>query len=311
MSDDTCTALRLLTLCVSTVRCSAGEQSQIALPILYYVGDCFALGLAMTDIDFGGNMLTFENLVEGFRELGVEEGDTLLVHSSYKSLGEVKGGPQTVIRALEAVLGTEGTLIMPTFNFDFTQGKPWDVRKTRSKMGALTELVRMDPRSKRVFHPFYSFAILGKHAEMLGSLRYKSSYERNSVFGKLRDLDGKIMVIGLSYTNSMTFFHHIEQMEGVDYRFLKQFTGEVTDENGNTYIDTFEMLVRDIDKGVITEVNPMGELMEKAGIIKVRKIGEADVKLMKANEVYEFTAREMKRDPHLLYYIDKKQDKEH
>ena len=253
-------------------------------------------------------MLTFENLVEGFRELGVKEGDTLLVHSSYKSLGEVDGGPQTVIRALEAALGTDkdGTLIMPTFNFDFNKGVPWDVRKTRSKMGALTEVVRTDLRAKRVFHPFYSFAVLGKHAEMLGSLRYKSSYERNSVFGKLRDLDGKIMVIGLSYNDSMTFFHHIEQMEGVDYRFLKQFTGEVTDENGNTYTDTFEMLVRDIDKGVMTMVDPMGALMEEAGIVKIRKIGEADVKLMKANEVYEFTAREMKRDPHLLYYIEKK-----
>jgi aminoglycoside 3-N-acetyltransferase len=256
-------------------------------------------------------MLTFEQLLEGFRDLGIEEGDTLLVHSSYKSFGLVDGGPQTVIRALEAALGAEGTLIMPTFNFDFTQGKPWDVRKTRSKMGALTELVRMDPRAKRVFHPFYSFAVLGKHAEMLGSLRYKSSYERNSVFGKLRDLDGKIMVIGLSYNDSMTFFHHIEQMEGVDYRFLKQFTGQVTDENGNTYTDTFEMLVRDVDKGVRTMVDPMGALMEKAGIIKIRKIGEADVKLMKATEVYEFTAREMKRDPHLLYYIDKEQAKEH
>ena len=264
-------------------------------------------------------MLTFEKLVEEFRGLGVNEGDTLLVHSSYKSLGEVDGGPQTVIRALEAVLrlradehgtplstGVEGTLIMPTFNFDFNKGQPWDVRTTPSKMGVLTELVRTDPRAKRVFHPFYSFAILGKHAEMLGSLRYKSSYERNSVFGKLRDLGGKIMVIGLSYTNSMTFFHHIEQMEGVDYRFLKQFTGEVTDENGETYTDMFEMLVRDIDKGVITEVDPMGELMEQAGVIRSAKIGEADVKLMKANEVYEFTAREMKRNPFLLYYIEKK-----
>jgi len=257
-------------------------------------------------------MLTFEQLVEGFRDLGVEEGDTLLVHSSYKSLGEVEDGPQTVIRALETVLGTDkgGTLIMPTFNFDFNKGVPWDVRKTRSKMGALTEVVRTDPRAKRVFHPFYSFAILGKQAEMLGSLRYKSSYERNSIFGKLRDLDGKIMVIGLSYNNSMTFFHHIEQMEGVDYRFLKQFTGEVTDENGKTYTDTFEMLVRNIDKGVMTMVDPMGALMEQAGIVKLRKIGEAEVKLMKANEVYKFTAREMKRDPHLLYYIDKDQSKE-
>src|SRR5574339_918011 len=250
-------------------------------------------------------MLTFEQMVEGFRELGVQEGDALLVHSSSKSFGPVDGGPQTVVDALEKALGPEGTLIMPTFNFDFNKGQPWDVRSTPSQMGVLTELVRKDPRAKRVFHPIYSFAILGKHAEMLGSLRYKSSYERNSVFGKLRDLDGKIMVIGLSYTNSMTFFHHIEQMEGVDYRFLKQFTGEVTDENGRTYTDTFEMLVRDIDKGVMTEVDPMGELMEQAGIIQSAKIGEADVKLMKANEVYEFTAREMKRDPFLLYYVKK------
>ena len=123
----------------------------------------------------------------------------------------------------------------------------------------------------------------------------------------LSDLDGKIMVIGLSYNNSMTFFHHIEQMEGVDYRFLKQFTGEVTDANGNTYTDTFEMLVRDIEKGVMTMVDPMGALLEQAGIVKIRRIGDADVKLMKANEVYEFTAREMKRDPHLLYYIEKKE----
>jgi len=253
-------------------------------------------------------MLTFEQLVDGFRKLGVMEGDTLLVHSSYKSFGEVDGGPATVNRALEAALGTDkdGTLIMPTFNFDFNKGEAWDVRTTPSKMGVLTELVRKDPRAKRVFHPFYSFAILGRHAEMLGALRYKSAYERDSVFGKLRDLDGKIMVIGLSYNNSMTFFHHIEQMEGVDYRFLKQFTGQVTDENGNTYTDTFEMLVRDIDKGVLTMVDPMGALMEEQGVIQSAKIGEADVKLMKANEVYEFTAREMRRDPFLLYTFEKK-----
>jgi len=250
-------------------------------------------------------MLTFDDLVAGFRSMRVEAGDTLLVHSSYKSLGTVDGGPQTVVNALEAALGPEGTLIMPTFNFDFNKGQPWDVRSTPSQMGILTELVRKDPRAKRVFHPIYSFAILGKHAEMLGNLRYKSSYERSSVFGKLRDLDGKIMVIGLSYTNSMTFFHHIEQMEGVDYRFLKQFAGEVTDWDGTTKTDTFEMLVRDIDKGVITEVNPMGELMENEGVIKTGQIGDAAVKLMKANEVYAFTAREMRRDPYLLYYIKK------
>ena len=253
-------------------------------------------------------MLTFDDLVTEFRALGLEAGDTLLVHSSYKSFGGVEGGPQTVIDALLHVLGEGGTLIMPTFNFDFCKGKPWDVRTTPSHMGILTELVRKDPRACRVFHPIYSFAIIGKHQEMLCGHRYKSSYGRDSVFGKLRDLDGKIMIVGLTYNNSMTFFHHIEEMEGVDYRYMKAFTGQVTDWDGRTYEDTFTMLVRDIDRGVHTMVDPMGALMEEAGIAAIRKIGEATVKLMKANDVYEFTAREMKKNPTLLYRIEKPDD---
>ena len=249
--------------------------------------------------------LSFEKLVDGFRRLGVKTGDTLLVHSSYKSFGGVDGGPQTVIDALLEALGEDGTLLMPTFNFDFCKGADWDVRETPSQMGFMTNLVRTDPRAKRVFHPIYSFAVIGKYAEDFGNLRYKSSYAKDSAFGKLRELDGKIMVVGLSYNDSMTFFHHIEEMEGVDYRYLKDFTGQITDWDGNTTEDTYQMLVRDIDMGVHTMVDPMGKLMEEAGVIQSRQIGEADVKLMKANEVYEFTVREMKRDPFLLYQIEK------
>src|SRR3990172_1035513 len=112
-------------------------------------------------------MIDQKTLIHEFRILGLTQGDTLLVHSSYKSLGGVEGGPQTVIDALLEVLTPTGTLIMPNFNFDFCKGAPWDVRSTPSKMGAITELVREDPRAKRVFHPIYSFAIIGKHAETL------------------------------------------------------------------------------------------------------------------------------------------------
>ena len=251
-------------------------------------------------------MIGKSELISGFQKAGIIAGDTLLVHSSYKSFGGVEGGPQTVIDALLEVLSPEGTLIMPTFNFNFNKGESWDVRSTPSQMGVLTELVRCDPRAKRVFHPFYSFAIIGKHADFLTRERYKSSYERSSVFGKLRDLDGKIMIIGLDYTHSLTFVHHVEQMEGVDYRFIKAFSGQVAEEDGRTYTDTFFMLVRDLDKGVITEVNPMGALLEKLGVVTLHKIGEADVKVMKAIAAYAAIAREMKRDPFLMYRIEKK-----
>ncbi len=249
-------------------------------------------------------MLTKADLVKGFGKLGLKAGDVVLVHSSYKSLGGVDGGPQTVVDALLEVLTPEGTLIMPTFNFNFNQGEPWDMNKTPSHMGVLTEIVRDNPEARRVFHPFYSFAILGKLKDELTRVRYKDSYGTESIFMRLRELDAKIMIIGLSYTHSMTFFHHVEQMNGVDYRYIKAFTGKVTDETGRTYEDTFTMLVRDLEQGVITEVDPMGAVLEQRGIVSLDKIGEATVKLMKANDVFRVTSEEMKRNPHLLYKVE-------
>lgn len=251
-------------------------------------------------------MLTKNELKTGFSDLGLRAGDIVLVHSSYKSFGPVDGGPQTVVDALLEVLTPDGTLIMPTFNFNFNQGEPWDVLKTPSHMGVLTEIVRLNPDSRRVFHPFYSFSILGKLKDELTRVRYKDSYGKESIFMRLRELDAKIMIIGLSYTHSLTFMHHIEQMEGVDYRFVKAFTGMITDENGKTYEDTFTMLVRDVERGVQTEVDPMGAVMEQRGIVSIRTIGMAEVKMMKANEVYRVVSQEMKNNPGLMYRIEKK-----
>ena len=248
-------------------------------------------------------MLSHQDLTTSLTTLGISRGDTLLVHSAYKALGSVEGRAGTVIKALVDVLGPDGTLIMPNFNFDFCRGEAWDVRSTPSHMGILTELVRQDPRSCRVFHPIYSFAVIGKHQERLCSRRYTSSYGADSVFGQLRELDGKILVIGLSYNNSMTFFHHVEEMEGVDYRYMKAFTGPVTDWDGETTAQTFSMLVRDIEKGVHTMVDPMGAKMEQDDVIQVGQIGAAKVSLMKVNEVYAYTAEHMTPEPGLLYEI--------
>src|SRR5689334_14049282 len=98
-------------------------------------------------------MITKQYLTNEFRALGMQPGDTIFVHSAYSTLsraeGGVDGGPQTVVDAILETVGAEGTLIMPTFNYDFLRGTPWDIRTTPSQMGVLTELVRNDPRASR------------------------------------------------------------------------------------------------------------------------------------------------------------------
>lgn len=248
-------------------------------------------------------VLTRDALADEFRALGLQAGDTLLVHSAYKSFGGVEGGPQSVIDALLDVLGPDGTLIMPTFNFDFCEGAEFDVRETPSQMGALTEIVRTSPEARRVGHPIYSFAVLGRLADEAAAIDNVSAYGPDSLFGRLRDWDGKIMVIGLPYNESMTFFHHVEEIEGCGYRYMKSFTGPYVDLDGNRSERTVTMFVRDIDRGVQTAVNPMGDLLAELGFIRTRKIGESTVRLMRAREIYAETARRMSDEPGLLYRI--------
>ena len=248
-------------------------------------------------------MLDYKKLVEEFKRIGLEEKDVVFLHSSFKSFGGVEGGPQTVIDALISTLGNEGTLIVPRFNFDFcTYGTPWDIRTTPSHMGIITEFVRKDPRSFSVFHPIYSFSIIGKHGKELVKHRYKGSYSKDSIFHKLRILDAKILQIDKVYKGT-TMFHYVEEMLGVDYRFFKDFTGIVTDENGKSYEDTFNIYVRDVERGFVTVVLPIGKILEEERVMKIDRIGNAKTWCMKAEELYRVTANAIKKNPYILCKI--------
>jgi len=249
--------------------------------------------------------ISFDELVLNFKKLGLSKGDVLLVHSSYKSFGGIEGGPQTVIDAIRSILTDEGTLIVPTFNYDFCDGKPFDIKKTPSKMGIISELVRTDSNSKRTFDPVFSFTVLGKYRDYLANLRSDHSFGPNSVFAKLRELDSKIMIIGLTYNESITFFHHIEETHGCDYRYFKEFKGSITNYDDVKQDGKIVLFVRDLEKGIQNDVDKMGDILEYERIVKKILVGKSEIKLMKVNDVYQRTIEEMKINPHILIKIKK------
>jgi aminoglycoside 3-N-acetyltransferase len=213
-----------------------------------------------------------EDLSRGWREAGVQEGDLLLLHANLLptlhrlSRTGVKGDARLVLESFLHALGPTGTLMLPLFNFDFAKGVPFDMRNTRSHMGALSEAGRLHPRAVRTGHPFYSFAVIGAKAPWFAGVRNFHGYGGDSPFASLRRLGGKIGVLELSEADSMTFYHHAEETMEADYRYHKRFTGQYIDLEGRETTETFGLFVRDLDRRVMTRVNPMGALLWEKGL---------------------------------------------
>lgn len=245
-------------------------------------------------------------LVQNWRKCGINSGDTVLVHSSLKrTLQEFNATPQAVMESFLEAVGPSGTVIFPLFNFDFTKGVPFDIRSTPSQMGMLTEAARLHPDAVRSGHPIYSFAIIGSQAQKFNVDNF-SGYGPDSPFALLRQLDGKIAVLDLEDQDSMTFYHHIEEMQGVPYRFHKKFTGNYTDAKGATNARTYGLFVRDLDRGVVTDVNRMGEILWEKGLYHGDRPGQGiGLRTISANAMYDAVS-EVIRTGHalgLLYSI--------
>ncbi|MCG9126076.1 AAC(3) family N-acetyltransferase [Candidatus Poribacteria bacterium] len=169
---------------------------------------------------------TREKLINDFTKLGLEEGDVVFIHSSFKSLGDVEGGAGTVISALEYVLGEDGLILMPSFNLlpdHHERTSLWNIKKTPSTVGWLTEFFRLMPYTYRSDHYSHSVAARGhnaKHfvADHLSEDGYKSpwdhppwgkTYGTNSPMFRAYKSNGKLLMLGVDY-NTSTYIHLVE-----------------------------------------------------------------------------------------------------
>ena len=159
--------------------------------------------------------VSFTQLVEQLKTLGVRRGGVLLVHTSFKRVGPVEGGPLGLIAALGAALGSEGTLVMPTM----TDGEGvFDPKATPTcGMGVTAELFWRLPGAFRSAHPGGSFAAAGPHAEYICRPQPLSPpHGADSPVGRVHELAGQVLLLGVSHSENTTL-HLAEAMAGVPY----------------------------------------------------------------------------------------------
>lgn len=193
-------------------------------------------------------------------------------------------------------IGPEGTLLIPTFNWDFCKGKGFDYRKTISQTGALgnTALKRNDFR--RTQHPIYSFAVWGKDKELLCSMENTDAWGPGTPFSYMQENAAKALILGLENTHGVTSKLHIEQTVGVPYRYIKNFTASYTDADGNTTERTYSMNVRDydLDPQYVEPQTVFSRILRDLNILHTQYINDIPVSTLLLKELEEVETIEIK-----------------
>lgn len=148
-------------------------------------------------------------------QLGLGSGNVVYVHSSIDRLN--LGFPfYRVLPLVQKVIGEQGTVLFPTYpnrspvsSYQYLRdGNVFDVRRTPSYTGILTEFARRHPRAVRSLHPTKSVCAIGPAAEWLTSTHQESPYPYDgpSPYYKLIESGATIVGIGV-WTEYLSFVY--------------------------------------------------------------------------------------------------------
>jgi len=150
------------------------------------------------------NVITENDIVQSLKDIGIVKNDSVIVHSSYRAMGKVEEGPETVLRALLRAVGTDGNLMLPVFNYTKSVPEPYfDPEKKSARTGIINELGRHRPDAVRSLHPAHSVAVIGPKAKFLTN-NHQTSFGIDSPIDRLAKIGGKILLIGVGHVSNST-----------------------------------------------------------------------------------------------------------
>jgi len=205
--------------------------------------------------------------------------------------------PQTILNLLINVVGSNRSLLMPTFASGYKNGI-CNLDKEPSTTGLLSELFRKHPQTRRSLSAFFSFNILGPETPGVVSLQPKNAWGDGSMYEWMEKNNVHFLMLG-THPTSCSYLHRMEWLNRdiINYRYDKRFEGILLRE-GTEYPVQETLYVRSLNPPVINDYTVIYNDLKKGGMSVVMLDG-VYIAHMRAEDMKNVYMKLLKKDPFL------------
>jgi aminoglycoside 3-N-acetyltransferase len=202
-------------------------------------------------------------LAQAFRSLGLDAGQSVMLHASVKAVGPVMGGPNVILQALQDALGPDGTVMMyvgwhdiPDFVLElppdaralyYAEHPPFDPVTARAVRdhGIMAEVLRTWPGAWRSLNPEASMVAVGARAAWLTRdhpLDY--GYGAGSPLAKLVEIGGQVLMLGAPL-DTITLLHHAEYRAALRHKHVIRYQCPILRDGQAVWVDVEDFATGD------------------------------------------------------------------
>ena len=254
------------------------------------------------------SVVTRKEITAALGSAGVASGDTLMVHTSFKSFGSVEGGPEAVIDAVLDAVGLQGHVVMPTLTSTYVpevrsvSGLVFNPRTTPSRVGVITDLFWRRPQAVRSAHPTHSVACIGPRAAawMAGHDR-STTFDWDGPYGAYVKADGgpsKLVFLGVKMVCNTTL-HAVEDWLKLPYMAVSKAMVEVDGVPRQVEVSAAPHGCR----GFYQAHDRHHQKMEATGLMRRARAGAADISVLDARACVAETMRQELETPGALLCV--------
>lgn len=239
-----------------------------------------------------------EGLIQTLSEMGLQHGNSLIVHSSFRSLQPFEGGPNDVIDAIIASVGPQGNVMFPTFNYAYPPPSPWyDYNETPARTGAIPECARQRPGAIRSLHPTHSVSVIGPDAVALTADHLLGrTFGRASPIDRLADIGGMVLLLGVGQVANSTI-HVAEEYANIPKfgRFDSPLCIKIRMPDESIIEHTL-----DTSPSCSAAFEAASYLLRQEGQIRDGRIGNCFIQIMRGRDIIRSIAKALSDDPFTL-----------